>query len=105
VTSIPTEVRPAQRSRFSRYRHSLWLLTKRDLRVRYSTSVLGYLWSILDPLVMSAIYWFVFTVIFKRDVGENPYIVFLLAEPVDISDLYAVEVDFQEDLERANLFV
>jgi choline kinase len=29
----------------------------------------------------------------------------LLVEPVDISDLYAVEVDFQEDLERANLFV
>jgi ABC-2 type transport system permease protein len=78
VTSIPTEVRPAQRSPFTRYRHSLWLLTRRDLRVRYSTSVLGYVWSILDPLVMSGIYWFVFTVIFKRDVGENPYIVFLL---------------------------
>lgn len=26
-------------------------------------------------------------------------------EPVDISDLYAVEIDFVEDLERANLFV
>ncbi|AOX47041.1 NTP transferase domain-containing protein [Microbacterium sp. BH-3-3-3] len=26
-------------------------------------------------------------------------------EPLDISDLYAVEVDFAEDLERANLFV
>lgn len=79
MTSIPTEVRPAQRSPFTRYRHSLWLLTKRDLRVRYSTSALGYVWSILDPLVMSGIYWFVFTVIFKRNVGENPYIVFLLA--------------------------
>ncbi|MDR6970073.1 ABC-2 type transport system permease protein [Leifsonia shinshuensis] len=79
MTSTPTEVRPAQRSRFTRYRHSLWLLTKRDLSVRYSTSALGYLWSILDPLVMSLIYWFVFTVIFHRTVGENPYIVFLLA--------------------------
>lgn len=29
----------------------------------------------------------------------------LLLEPMDISDLYAVEVDFAEDLERANLFV
>jgi len=29
----------------------------------------------------------------------------LLVEPLDISDLYAVEVDFAEDLERANLFV
>ena len=29
----------------------------------------------------------------------------ILIEPVDISDLYAVEIDFAEDLERANLFV
>ncbi|MBG6054688.1 choline kinase [Salinibacterium sp. CAN_S4] len=29
----------------------------------------------------------------------------MLVEPIDISDLYAVEVDFAEDLERANLFV
>ena len=29
----------------------------------------------------------------------------ILVEPVDISDLYAVEIDFAEDLERANLFV
>lgn len=29
----------------------------------------------------------------------------LRLEPLDISDLYAVEVDFAEDLERANLFV
>ncbi len=61
-----------------RYLHSLWLLSSRDLRVRYSTSALGYLWSILDPLVMSAIYWFVLTQIFHRTVGDEPYIVFLL---------------------------
>ncbi|MBX3092403.1 MAG: phosphocholine cytidylyltransferase family protein [Cryobacterium sp.] len=29
----------------------------------------------------------------------------LRVEPLDISDLYAVEIDFAEDLERANLFV
>jgi choline kinase len=29
----------------------------------------------------------------------------LRIEPMDISDLYAVEIDFAEDLERANLFV
>ncbi|MBL3689449.1 ABC transporter permease [Leucobacter chromiireducens] len=57
---------------------SLWLLTRRDLKVRYSTSLLGYLWSILDPLLMSLIYWFVFTQVFQRSVGEEPYIVFLL---------------------------
>ncbi len=61
-----------------RYLHSLWLLSARDLRVRYATSALGYLWSVLDPLVMSAIYWFVFTQVFHRTVGEEPYIVFLI---------------------------
>ena len=62
-----------------RYLHSLWLLSARDLKVRYSTSLLGYLWSVLDPLVMSAIYWFVFTQVFDRDVGEEPYIIFLIS--------------------------
>nr|WP_317451145.1 ABC transporter permease [Microcella alkalica] len=61
------------------YRQTLWLLTGRDLRVRYSTSFLGYLWSVLDPLVMALIYWFVFTQIVDRSIGEAPYIVFLLA--------------------------
>lgn len=61
-----------------RYLHSLWLLSARDLRVRYATSALGYLWSVLDPLVMSIIYWFVFTQVFQRTVGEAPYIVFLI---------------------------
>lgn len=70
---------PRRWSPLTRYRRSLWLLTTRDLKVRYSTSALGYLWSILDPLVMASIYWFVFTVVFDRPVGHEPYIVFLLA--------------------------
>lgn len=59
--------------------HSLWLLSARDLRVRYATSWLGYLWSVLDPLVMSGIYWFVFTQVFHRSTGAEPYIVFLIS--------------------------
>lgn len=69
-----SEQRPLRASAWS----SLWLLTRRDLKVRYSTSLLGYLWSILDPLLMSLIYWFIFTQVFTRSVGESPYIVFLL---------------------------
>lgn len=76
--SATVSPRPAW-SPAERYRHSLWLLTVRDLRVRYSTSILGYFWSILDPLVMAGIYWFVFTQVFERSVGLHPYIVFLLA--------------------------
>lgn len=79
--TAPAAAAPAAtRSAGRRYRHALWLLTVRDLRVRYSTSALGYFWSILDPLVMSGIYWFVFTQVFHRgSVGEAPYIVFLLS--------------------------
>lgn len=63
-----------------RYLHSLWLLSARDLKVRYSTSALGYVWSVLDPLLMSGIYWFVFTQVFSRgSIGAEPYIVFLLS--------------------------
>ena len=60
-------------------RGTLWLLVRRDLKVRYADSWLGYLWSILDPLLMSLIYWFVFTEIFQRSVGREPYLIFLLS--------------------------
>ncbi|MFC5501070.1 ABC transporter permease [Lysinimonas soli] len=75
TTSTPAR---ARWSPFERYRRSLWLLTKRDLKVRYSTSVLGYLWSIIDPLLMSGIYYFVFVLVFHRN-GQDPYIVFLIS--------------------------
>ena len=65
---------------FQRYRRSLWLLTSRDLKVRYTTSALGYLWSIIDPLLMAGIYFFVFVLVFHRSVpGQSPYIVFLVS--------------------------
>lgn len=57
---------------------TLRLLTLRDLKVRYSTSVLGYLWSVLEPLALSLIFWFIFTQMLDRQLGEDPYIVFLL---------------------------
>lgn len=60
-------------------RKTLWLLVRRDLKVRYAGSVLGYVWTFLDPLLMSMVYWFVFTQIFHRSVGQDPYIIFLLS--------------------------
>lgn len=60
-------------------RSVLWLLVRRDLKVRYADSALGYVWSVLDPLMMGLIFWFVFTKIFHRSVGEEPYIIFLLS--------------------------
>lgn len=59
-------------------RRVLSLLISRDLKVKYSDSVLGYVWSILEPLAMAGVYWYVFSVLMTRQVGEQPYIVFLL---------------------------
>ncbi|MGL5829163.1 MAG: ABC transporter permease [Angustibacter sp.] len=62
-----------------RHRRVLWLLIRRDLKVRYAGSILGYLWTVLDPLLMAAVYWFVFSVVFNRgDDSEKPYILFLV---------------------------
>ncbi|MDO9378601.1 MAG: ABC transporter permease [Nocardioidaceae bacterium] len=61
-------------------RKVLALLIRRDLKVKYASSALGYVWAVLDPLLMAGVYWFVFTQIFQRlDVGAEPYIVFLVA--------------------------
>jgi len=58
---------------------ALRILIYRDLQIRYAGTWLGYLWTLLDPLAMSAIYWLVFTYIFgAKNVGEQPYILFLL---------------------------
>jgi ABC-2 type transport system permease protein len=62
-----------------RRRRAIQLLVARDLKVRYASSALGYVWSVLEPLLLAGIYWFIFTQVFTRSVGAEPYIVFLLA--------------------------
>jgi ABC-2 type transport system permease protein len=95
------DVRPTQRTPIARYRHSLWLLTKRDLHVRYATNALGYVWSILDPLLMAGIYYFVFVVIFQRgNAGEAPYIVFLLSGLLPWTWFNGAVLDFTKAFSR-----
>lgn len=70
---------PLQRAkRVWEYRRILRLMIGRDLRVRYANSLLGYVWSVLDPLAMAFVYWFLFTQIITRKVGYPPYILFLV---------------------------
>jgi ABC-2 type transport system permease protein len=69
---------PERLRRVIQYRRILSLLVRRDLKVRYAGSALGYLWSVLDPLLSSVVYWGVFTLIFQRKVGYPPYILFLV---------------------------
>ncbi|MEU4772574.1 ABC transporter permease [Micromonospora sp. NPDC023644] len=53
------------------HRTSLRILVRRDLAVKYQQSVLGYLWSLIEPLGMGAIYWFVFGILYSRDTNRH----------------------------------
>jgi lipopolysaccharide transport system permease protein len=62
-----------------RFRGLLATLTSRELKARYRGSVLGFLWSLANPLLLLAIYTFVFSVIFKPRVpGIQPYALFVV---------------------------
>ena len=43
-----------------------------DLKIRYKNSVLGVLWSILEPLLMLAVLFFVFATMFKSEIEYFP---------------------------------
>ena len=58
-----------QKIAFARYKHYLWLLIKRDFITRYRKSILGVLWSILNPILNMLVLSFVFSHLF-RDMGE-----------------------------------
>ena len=47
------------------YKELLLELVKRDLRVKYRKSVLGYLWSLLNPLMMMMVVSIVFSYIYR----------------------------------------
>lgn len=58
------------------YKDLLATLTIKELKVQYRNSVLGFLWSLLNPLFMMLIFSFVFAYVFKLGIKDFP--VFLL---------------------------
>jgi lipopolysaccharide transport system permease protein len=58
------------------YRYLLQNMIIRDLKVRYKNSVLGVLWSFLNPLLMMLVFTIVFSVMMRSDIRQ--YAVFVL---------------------------
>ena len=57
------------------YRQMIFSLVKKDLRGRYKGSVLGFLWTFINPLMQLVVYTFVFTYIMKA--GIEKYYLYL----------------------------
>ncbi len=65
---------------FWRYRFLIFYLISRDFKLKYRRSVLGVVWSVLNPLLMSLVMYVVFSSIFKnlKGGGIDNFAVFLL---------------------------
>ena len=55
-----------------RYSHLIGELVKRDLRLKYRRSFLGYFWSLLNPLMMMTVMMVVFSYMFRFDIENYP---------------------------------
>ncbi|MDY6794585.1 MAG: ABC transporter permease [Actinomycetota bacterium] len=62
------------------YRELLFNLTRKEVKVKYKNSFLGFLWSLVNPLMMLAVYYVAFGIIFKlRALGMTHYEFYLMA--------------------------
>lgn len=61
-----------------KYRHLVWDLAIKDIKVKYKTPVLGFLWSALIPLVMVFIFKFVFSSLLNARVENVPFFIYLM---------------------------
>lgn len=59
------------------YRGLLLRLIGKELKVKYKNSVLGFLWSLLNPAFMLLIYWFVFQIVLGS--GIPNFAIFLMS--------------------------
>jgi ABC-type polysaccharide/polyol phosphate export permease len=64
-----------------RFRNLLTTLTRREIQARYRGSVLGFFWSLFNPLLLVLVYSVVFGLILtpERGSGLDPYPLFLIA--------------------------
>ena len=57
---------------FSRYKYYLWQLVKAEYLKRYRKSVLGVLWSLLNPLLTMLVMTMVFSLLFRFQIPNYP---------------------------------
>lgn len=63
------------------YREMISSLIKRELRGKYKASVLGFLWTFINPLMQMVVYIMVFSVILKSGIENFPIFLFVSLMP------------------------
>lgn len=61
------------------YRELLWVLTVRDVKVRYKQTVLGFAWAIIQPVMMMVVFSIFFGALAKMPSDGYPYPIFVYA--------------------------
>lgn len=61
-----------------RSRTMIWVLARRDIRIKYAQTVLGISWAVIQPLVAILIYTVFFYMILNIRTGDVPYPLFVL---------------------------
>jgi lipopolysaccharide transport system permease protein len=61
------------------YRDLLWVLTARDVKVRYKQTVLGFAWAIIQPVMLMIVFSVFFGRLAKMPADGYPYPIFVYA--------------------------
>jgi lipopolysaccharide transport system permease protein len=61
------------------YRELLWVLTMRDVKVRYKQTVLGFAWAIIQPVMMMVVFSIFFGRLAQMPSDGHPYPIFVYA--------------------------
>ena len=67
---------PAKLREVWRYRGLLYVLSLREIQIRYKQSVLGVAWAVLQPLIMMLMFTLIFSVLLKVPSEGVPYPIF-----------------------------
>ncbi|HEY9647306.1 MAG TPA: ABC transporter permease [Chroococcidiopsis sp.] len=59
---------------FENYRDLVFILVQKEIKVRYKGKILGYLWSIANPLAYGCIYYIVFSLIMQVQIPNYPLV-------------------------------
>ena len=79
VIEPPTRKRRSNFRELWQYRELAWIMTLRDIKVRYKQTVLGIAWAVIQPLTSMLIFTFIFGRLAKIPSDGFPYPVFVFS--------------------------